>query len=77
MRAVISVANVAAHSGKTTVAVNLAAEISRRGIRTLLVDADPQARATPFFVKPDHVVRTLLDALLHPAAREARRAAGV
>jgi cellulose biosynthesis protein BcsQ len=47
MRAVISVANVAARSGKTTVAVNLAAEFSARGIRTLLVDADPQARATP------------------------------
>jgi chromosome partitioning protein len=55
MRAVISVANVAARSGKTTVAVNLAAEISKRGIRTLLIDADPQARATPFFIKPDQV----------------------
>lgn len=77
MRAVISVANVAARSGKTTVAVNLAAEISRRGIRTLLVDADPQARATPFFVKPDQSVRTLSDVLLPTTARDARRAAGI
>lgn len=77
MRQVISIANVAARSGKTTVAVNLAAEISRRGIRTLLIDVDPQARATPFFVKPDQVVRTLSEVLLPPAAREARRATGI
>lgn len=77
MRAVISVANVAARSGKTTVAVNLAAEISNRGIRTLLVDADPQARATPFFVKADRIIRTLSDILLPTREREARRAADV
>lgn len=77
MRAVISVANVATRSGKTTVAVNLAAEISGRGIRTLLVDADPQARATPFFIKSGKVVRTLSDVLLPTTEREARRAADV
>jgi chromosome partitioning protein len=77
MRAVISVANVAARSGKTTVAVNLAAEISRRGIRTLLVDADPQARATPFFIKSDKTIGTLADVLLPTTAREVPRAAGV
>jgi chromosome partitioning protein len=77
MRAVISVANVAARSGKTTVAVNLAAEFSARGIRTLLVDADPQARATPFFIKSGKVVRTLSDVLLPTTEREARRAADV
>jgi chromosome partitioning protein len=77
MRAVISVANVAARSGKTTVAVNLAAEISRRGLRTLLIDADPQARATPFFIKPDQIVRTLSDVLLPTTARGAPRAVGV
>jgi chromosome partitioning protein len=77
MQAVISVANVAARSGKTTVAVNLAAEFSARRIRTLLIDADPQARATPFFIKPDQIVGTLSDVLLPRTAREAPRAAGV
>ncbi|MDT5272430.1 MAG: chromosome partitioning protein [Acidobacteriota bacterium] len=77
MRAVISVANVAARSGKTTVAVNLAAEFSARGIKTLLVDTDPQARATPFFVKPDQIVRTLSDVLLPTMERDAPRAARV
>jgi cellulose biosynthesis protein BcsQ len=46
MRAVASVANVAARSGKTTVAVNHAAGLAGRGVRTPLVDADPRARAT-------------------------------
>jgi cellulose biosynthesis protein BcsQ len=77
MRAVISVANVADRSGKTTVAVNLAAEFSARGVRTLLVDADPQARATPFFIKPEQVVRTLSDVLLPTTEREASRVASV
>ena len=54
MKAIISVVNVAAWSGKTTVAVNLAAEFASRGLRTLLVDADPQARATPFFIGLSH-----------------------
>jgi chromosome partitioning protein len=77
MRAVICIANVAARSGKTTVAVNLAAQFSERGVRTLLIDADPQARATRFFIKPDQIVRTLSDVLLPTTAREAPRASGV
>lgn len=77
MKAVISIANVAARSGKTTVAVNLAAELASRGLRTLLVDADPQARATPFFVKPDEVVRTLSDVLLPQTRRMTERPTSV
>lgn len=64
MKAVISNANVAVRVGKTSTAVNLAAELSSRGLWTLLLDADPQARATPFFMKPDEVVSTLSDVLL-------------
>lgn len=77
MKAVISVANVAARSGKTTVAVNLATEFARRGLRTLLVDADPQARATAFFMKPGEVVGTLADVLLPRARPGARHRASV
>jgi chromosome partitioning protein len=77
MKAVISVANVAARSGKTTVAVNLAAEFAARGWRTLFIDADPQARATPFFIKPDEIVRTLSDVLLPRTQRATERPASV
>lgn len=77
MKAVISVVNVAARSGKTTVAVNLAAEFAARGLRTLLVDTDPQARATPFFMEGDQVVRTLSDVLLPQTRRVTERPASV
>lgn len=75
MKAVISIANVAAWSGKTTVAVNLAAAFAARGLQTLLIDADPQARATLFFMKSDEIVRTLSDILLPMSRRVTQRPA--
>lgn len=77
MKAVISIANVAARVGKTSAAVHLAVELSSRGLRTLLVDADPQARATQSFMKPDEVVHALSDVLLPQSRRLAERPAAV
>lgn len=69
MKAVISVANVAAGVGKTTTAIHMAAELALRGYDTILIDADPQAEATARLVDPDDVKLSVADVLFVPEPR--------
>src|ERR1043165_557027 len=59
MKAIISIANMTHHVGKTTTAVNLATELSLRGYQTLLIDADLQASATSYLMNNGQIRWTL------------------
>ena len=59
---VIAVANQKGGTGKSTIAVNVAAAMGERGLRALVVDVDPQADATTMLgIDPDAQEHTLYD----------------
>jgi len=66
----IAVANQKGGSGKTTTAVNLAACLSMKGCRCLLVDLDPQAQASTHLRIEDRAPKgTVFDAILETRTR--------
>ncbi len=65
----IAVINQKGGCGKTTTAVNLAAALATRDLRTLLVDLDPQGHATlGFGLQPDTLEQTIYDVIVNPQA---------
>jgi chromosome partitioning protein len=66
----IAIVNQKGGCGKTTTAINLSAELGRRGLRTLLVDMDPQSHCAAGLGIPEGKIDAdISDALMAPEGK--------
>ncbi|HEY2207151.1 MAG TPA: ParA family protein [Pseudonocardia sp.] len=72
---VVAVLSLKGGVGKTTVALGLAGAALQRGLRTLLVDLDPQANST-VALQPDPTAATIADVLDQPRRSIVHQAIG-